>query len=89
SARRLARQLHAPESAGLLALHITVFGAPAQVPEKTTFVNVVTPDPEAVGLAESFVASEVSLAPALGPTQVPPRTRAADVGAAVGGGADV
>jgi hypothetical protein len=38
-----------------VALHITVFVAPAQVAEKTTFVNVVTPGPEAVGLADRVV----------------------------------
>ena len=55
SARRLAWQVHAPESAGLEAVHITAFVAPARVAENTTFVNVVTPGPEAVGLAESVV----------------------------------
>jgi len=34
---------------------MTDFPAPAQVPAKTTFVNVVTPDPELVGLADRVV----------------------------------
>jgi hypothetical protein len=37
-------------------VHIVLFLAPAHVAENTTLVNVVTPGPDAVGLAESVVA---------------------------------
>jgi hypothetical protein len=82
SARRFALHVHAPPELGFVAAHMTFSSAPAQVAENATLVNVVTPGPEAVGLADRDVVYDVSVTPAFGLTQVPPRTRAADVGAA-------
>ena len=54
-ASRFALQLHAPFLPGSVARHAVFDAAPAQSAEKTTSVNVVTPSPVAVGLADRVV----------------------------------